>query len=79
MPGSGFCPADTPRGGSHADRRDGVRGRDGERLPRRRAAQAHQPHRGDRRQLRRIHEQVHHPPGMPLRIPVCLGIDFLVG
>ena len=62
--------------GSHGGRGDGVRGRDGERVPRRRAAQAHQAHLGVRRQLRRTHEQVHHPPGTPLRIACCLRAGF---
>jgi hypothetical protein len=61
-PGGCFShPLTQPR--RHADLGDGVRGRDGERLQRCRAAPAHQAHQRDRRQLRRIHEQVHHPPG----------------
>jgi len=74
--GSSRSPIHPPPGDTHGGRGDGVRGRDGERVPRRRAAQAHQAHLGVRRQLRRSHEQVHHPPGTPLRIACCLRVVF---
>lgn len=64
----------SPRRGLHAGGGgDAGRGRHRERLPRRREAQAGQAHRGDRRELRRRHEQIHHPPGNTAHTP-CAGL-----